>query len=138
MAGPSAKRPRLPLGSQGGDAEADAWTCPHYKRGYCYYGDSCWYEHRDPPSEGRGQWSDDEAGAWSSPSEEPPWLCKVPRAQRAGLRIVVKGPRVVTAAGLPAERVSTGPMRLRVAGDVAALGCYNSNWDPQYGMDLVW
>lgn len=36
--------------------------------------------------------------------------------------------------------VDTGPLRLRVTGDVEALGCWDSywDWDPENGIDLFW
>lgn len=152
---PQAKRPRLP-GNHGYSEDMedpDTYSnenrpaCQYYNQGFCYYGNSCWYAHCDWSSSwgsssrrpGEEHWSDDETGIRSPLSEEL-WVRKVPRSERAGLRIIVGGPchsRPV-AADLPTEQRATGPLRLRVVGDVQPLGCYESYWDPQYGMDLIW
>jgi len=95
--------------------------CKYFQQGYCMFGDKCWYLHPQHSEEVR-QHADE--------SQSPP----------AGVRFVVRCP-----SGMQQSRycrcrppLHSGPLRLRIVGNIEALGCWENEWDPHEGIDLFW
>ncbi|CAK0885352.1 unnamed protein product, partial [Prorocentrum cordatum] len=92
--------------------------CAFYESGQCKFGNDCWYQHAPV------EYEDIDA---DSPQEQ------------AAVRLIVNGPPGGWRKA-EAHAPDTGPMRVRVVGDIQGLGCFvkDFNWDPYDGVDLVW
>mmetsp|Transcript_65341 Transcript_65341/g.181249 ORF Transcript_65341/g.181249 Transcript_65341/m.181249 type:complete len:583 (-) Transcript_65341:88-1836(-) len=115
-------------GNNGYTEHAQQQVCQYFQKGFCTFGDKCWYLHPQRWENGHKE----PAFADLSQPDGPAW-------ELAGIRFVVTGPATERSPYCKCTPpLDTGPMRLRVAGSNEALGGWEDEWDPQAGVDLHW
>jgi len=107
-----------------GNSETGGKTCEYFQSGYCHWGSSCYFSH---------DWN----GTNENGENEQFVASNIP----AGVVFLLDGEAAEVMGGeglrlLPLD--GTGPLRLRIVGDIEELGFSEGKWDPNLGVDLCW
>ena len=99
--------------------------CEYFQSGYCHWGSSCYFSHD-----------------WNGTNENEQVASNIP----AGVVFLLDGEAAEVMGGkeqlerleAQPELDGTGPLRVRIVGDIEELGFSEGKWDPNLGVDLCW
>eukprot|EP00438_Fugacium_kawagutii_P005967 Skav224302 [mRNA] locus=scaffold772:295114:295773:+ [translate_table: standard] len=97
-------------------------SCEYFRSGYCYWGSSCYFSHD-----------------WMQTSDAMDIDEVGDAAAAAGVVFLLCSDAAeVLGHGGTGNCDGTGPMRVRIVGDLEDLGFSEGEWDPNLGIDLCW
>ncbi|CAJ1440489.1 unnamed protein product [Effrenium voratum] len=114
-----------------GSAESGK-PCLYFQSGHCFWGSSCYFSHEWRREQ--NDWCEELEEVEVEEENDGKLAAVVFHLQAEGVLEVMPKPSWASWA-----EGSTGPMRVRVVGNLEELGQEESgNWDPNLGVDLIW